>query len=132
MKLEKMQSDLRMCSFYFEKCSIERGEQIVKGEFDADLKREFTRKSDNEYDVTLTLKIEGNNLSAEIVAKASFVFHSNGEDLDEEKKNNIIKNNTVAIMFPFIRSQVSLLTTQPGMAPIVLPPINTANFTDEM
>ena len=114
MKLEKMQSDLRMCSFYFEKCSIERGEQIVKGEFDADLKR------------------EGNNLSAEIVAKASFVFHSNGEDLDEEKKNNIIKNNTVAIMFPFIRSQVSLLTTQPGMAPIVLPPINTANFTDEM
>ena len=32
------------------------------------------------------------------------------------------------IMFPFIRSQVTLLTTQPGMTPIVLPPINTTKF----
>jgi preprotein translocase subunit SecB len=31
-------------------------------------------------------------------------------------------------MFPFIRSQVTLLTTQPGMTPIVLPPINTAKY----
>ena len=35
---------------------------------------------------------------------------------------------TVAIMFPFIRSQITLLTTQPGMTPIVLPPINTTKF----
>jgi cysteine sulfinate desulfinase/cysteine desulfurase-like protein len=45
-----------------------------------------------------------------------------------EKEESIIKTNTVAIMFPFIRSQVTLLTTQPGMTPIVLPPINTTKF----
>ena len=43
-------------------------------------------------------------------------------------EENIVKTNTVAIMFPFIRSQVTLLTTQPGMTPIVLPPINTTKF----
>jgi preprotein translocase subunit SecB len=33
----------------------------------------------------------------------------------------ILKKNSVAIMFPFIRSQVSLITTQPGMIPVQLP-----------
>ena len=36
----------------------------------------------------------------------------------------LVKANTVAIIFPFIRSQISLLTTQPGMKPIIMPPIN--------
>ena len=35
-----------------------------------------------------------------------------------------LKPNAVAIMFPFLRSQISLLTTQPDMIPVVLPAIN--------
>ena len=56
--------------------------------------------------------------------KAHFVYEAE----TYEKEESIIKTNTVAIMFPFIRSQVTLLTTQPGMTPIVLPPINTTKF----
>ena len=48
-----------------------------------------------------------------------------------ERESDIIKKNTVAIMFPFVRSQISLLTTQPDMVPIVLPPINTAKFEEK-
>ena len=43
-----------------------------------------------------------------------------------------MKKNTVAIMFPFIRSQVSILTTQPGMIPIVMPPININALVEDM
>ena len=47
----------------------------------------------------------------------------------KEWREEAIRNaNTVAIKFPFIRSQVTLLTSQPGMTPIVLPAINTQKF----
>lgn len=41
-----------------------------------------------------------------------------------EKELEQLKPNAVAIMFPFLRSQISLLTTQPDMIPVVLPAIN--------
>ena len=40
------------------------------------------------------------------------------------ESNSYLLTNAVAIMFPYLRSEVSLLTTQPGIAPVVLPPIN--------
>lgn len=60
-------------------------------------------------------------------ANANFFIDTN----DPIKEKTLINANTVAIMFPFIRSQVSLMTTQPGMSPIVLPPINTAKFMEK-
>lgn len=38
--------------------------------------------------------------------------------------DSIIQQNAVAIVMPYIRSEVTLLTAQPGMEPIVLPPFN--------
>ena len=43
---------------------------------------------------------------------------------------HLVKVNTVAIIFPFIRSQISLLTMQPGLAPIMLPPMNLNALID--
>lgn len=37
---------------------------------------------------------------------------------------DILEKNTIAIMFPYIRSYISIITTQPGMNPIVLPAMN--------
>lgn len=45
-------------------------------------------------------------------------------DIEENIYDQLVKTNTVAIMFPYIRSQVSLLTTQPGIQPIMIPPMN--------
>ena len=36
------------------------------------------------------------------------------------------RQNATAIIFPYIRSQISLLTAQPGMKPVVIPPMNIA------
>ena len=40
------------------------------------------------------------------------------------KDNAYLRDNAVAIMYPYIRSQVTILTAQPGLLPIVLPPLN--------
>ena len=106
MNLSKMKSNLKMNNLYFSSCSVERACKVENGECKADLQRNITKTDEHEYDVELVLSVQKSDLSEE----------------------NIVKTNTVAIMFPFIRSQVTLLTTQPGMTPIVLPPINTTKF----
>ncbi len=53
-----------------------------------------------------------------------FFSFDNEEVLDESKKNDLISKNAVAIMMPYLRSEVSLLTAQPGVECVVLPPFN--------
>lgn len=46
------------------------------------------------------------------------------ECADEVRRLVLLKENTLSILFPYLRSQISLLTSQPDMSPIVIPPIN--------
>ncbi len=39
--------------------------------------------------------------------------------------------NAIAIIFPYMRSQVTLMTAQPNLPPIVLPPININALLEE-
>ena len=45
-------------------------------------------------------------------------------ELKEEQKQIIITKNTMAILFPYLRAQATLMTSQPDMEPVVLPVIN--------
>ena len=126
MDINKMKSELKMDDFHFVECSVTRKAVIENGALSFDLNKEINELDDGNYTVILTLTIEKEkrDLSVKVIAAANFRM----ENDDIELVRSIIETNTVAIMFPFIRSQVSLLTTQPGMTPIVLPPINTAKF----
>ena len=126
MDIKKIQSDLKMEKFYFKECSITRDTVIESGPYSFDLQKDVSELTDGTYSVVLTLRInkEQGDMAVKVVAAATFSL----ENDDAEFVNTIMNKNTIAIMFPFIRSQVSLLTTQPGMTPIILPPINTAKF----
>ncbi len=124
MELSEMKSNLKMKNLYFSSCSVERAYKVENGECKADLQRNITKTDEHEYDIELKLSVKKSDLLVVVITKAHFIFEAE----TYEKEESIIKTNTVAIMFPFIRSQVTLLTTQPGMTPIVLPPINTTKF----
>ena len=124
MELNEMKSNLKMKNLYFSSCSVERACKVENGECKADLQRNITKTDEHEYDIELKLSVKKSDLLVVVITKAHFIYEAE----TYEKEENIIKTNTVAIMFPFIRSQVTLLTTQPGMTPIVLPPINTTKF----
>lgn len=51
--------------------------------------------------------------------------------MDENEKNELISKNAVAIIMPYMRSQVSLLTAQPEVDCVVLPPFNINNMLKE-
>ncbi|OUO34058.1 protein-export chaperone SecB [Flavonifractor sp. An306] len=40
------------------------------------------------------------------------------------RRDQLLRKNTLAILFPYVRSQISLVTAQPELVPIVLPPMN--------
>lgn len=60
----------------------------------------------------------------EIQATGYFVYNGNVDDA-------IIQQNAVAIVMPYIRSEVSILTAQPGIEPVVLPPFNIIEMMKE-
>lgn len=45
-----------------------------------------------------------------------------------EDSDILIQQNAIAIVFPYIRSQISLLTAQPEVDPVILPPMNIAQW----
>ena len=121
MDIKDMRSSLQMKDFYFSRFSFARDKVIKDGELNMDLQKNIISKGDHEYNIILTTTIEKDDMSIELVAEAQFLYESD----DYSREESIINTNTVAIMFPFIRSQVTLLTSQPGMIPIILPAINT-------
>lgn len=128
MDIDKMKSELKMNNLFFPQCTIERKAVVESGEMNLNLKKEIKEIENGCFVVTLTLSIsKDQELNVKVVAEATFSM----DNEDKEFVRNIMNNNTVAIMFPFIRSQVSLLTTQPGMAPIIVPPINIEKFVEE-
>ena len=53
--------------------------------------------------------------------------------LDESSEYDrlILRQNAAAIVFPYMRSQLSLLTAQPEVDPLILQPVNIAQLVKE-
>ena len=61
--------------------------------------------------------------SAKLKIIVSGIFEFN-LGFDDEQKESIITKNTMAILFPYLRAQITIMTSQPDVEPVVLPAIN--------
>lgn len=52
-------------------------------------------------------------------------------DESDPNKGILLEENAVAILFPYIRAELSLITAQPEMEPIVLPVVNISAMLKE-
>ncbi|MDD4354038.1 MAG: protein-export chaperone SecB [Candidatus Nanoarchaeia archaeon] len=80
---------------------------------------------DNEIKVIIYTDINSKDeaFKLHLETEATFEFLKD-KDINTEMMNEILHKSTIAIMFSFIRSQIHLLTSQPGMQPVFLPPID--------
>ena len=124
MDINYIKSNLEMSNFYFSNFSFERKKYISDGRYSIDVEKHIEKYDMHKYHIALKTYIGKDDIMFNVVAEADFLF-SSSVNIDEE---SIIERNAIAIMFPFIRSQVTLMTSQPGMIPIVLPTINTAKL----
>lgn len=94
-------------------------------ELGVQVERRLSKKSDEEFEVLLetTVSDEDEKVFVNVIGRA--IFSTQQENMD------ILEKNTIAIMFPYIRSYISIITTQPGMNPIVLPAMNIVAMVND-
>lgn len=120
-------------AFFVDKMSL-KNNQLKPGNFQ--LKPFFTREtgklSDNEFFTKLTLILKNEEqhpfpVDLEVVFRAIFRF----ENIEDEKNvSEFLKLQAVHIMYPYLRSIVSNLTTTGMMPPIILPITDVSTLFD--
>lgn len=65
-----------------------------------------------------------------VVMSGFFSFDTDSE-LDQTYKEKLIQENTLAIMFPYIRSVITTITSQTGIQPVILPLINIVGLLEQ-
>lgn len=82
------------------------------------------------YKVSLTAEIWSNDSDVvSLKIKIYGIFACQYED--PKVKDQLLAKNAVAILFPYLRSQISLVTTQPNNVPIMIPAVNINALFDE-
>lgn len=103
-KIEIIESTFRKKSVTLE--DLELGVQF---------EHQLTKLDQEQYEVFLSTTVSDVNETIYVNVKGRSIFST------KQENKNLLEKNTIAIMFPYIRSYISSITTQPGMTPIVLP-----------
>ncbi len=127
--LPPVQSALQIDPVVFDELSFHReGFENQNSNIQTELAiaKNVSKISDGKYRVTLSVEATRKD---EYVAKVQISgFCSIEETL--KNKNVLLNSNAVAILFAYVRSELTLLTAQPGTAPIVLPVVNVVKMIE--
>lgn len=117
-------SSLILQKMVFDKIEFERKGLKNDNELKFGLKVEMGMSEDGIYKVTLVLSGDKSEEYDILISLTGFFIIEGKDDLGDQMVNDLISKNAVAIMMPYLRSEVTLLTAQPDTDSVVLPPFN--------
>ena len=130
--MSDIKSILKMERLVFDKITFDRVGFKNENQLTHSLEASFAKNiKDDMYRVTLALKGDKKDEYTFEISLTGFFSFSGEEDTNDELKNELISKNTIAIMMPYLRSQLSLLTAQPEVDCVVLPPFNINKMMGE-
>jgi preprotein translocase subunit SecB len=128
--MNNFQSVLTLQKTAFDKLEFKRKGFKTTNELNYTLQVQFGVSKENDYRVTLVLTGDKKD-EYEFLISLSGIFHlENNGDTTEEVKKELLRKNTVAILMPYLRSEVTLLTAQPETDSVVLPVFNINKLFD--
>ena len=128
MKLkESTTSILKLNGIDFNELSFKRRDSTDSVIDDCELTRKIVDIDVDNFTVELNFKLSTSIFEMSISLEGKFNIVCE----DALMKERLKKNNTISILFPYIRSEVTLLTSQPEMTPVIIPPININKLIDE-
>ena len=89
----------------------------------------FKNDKELEFEIQSNISQKPEEYTLEISLSGFFSVESENE-LTDALKNSLVVKNSVAIMMPYLRSQVSLVTAQPEVECVVLPAFNINKMLD--
>ncbi|MBQ7820451.1 MAG: protein-export chaperone SecB [Bacteroidales bacterium] len=123
---------IQMLDLFFSKYSFAQERRDDNKEYNSSFTINYAINNDDDSKIKVIIdtSVTNNTGSISLELQTVGMFKIDKMDLEQNIYEHLVKVNTVAIIFPFIRSQISLLTTQPGMTPIMLPPMNLNALID--
>ena len=120
---QKQQSILKSLSMKFTRIEYVNPNKCPIDELNFNLMKEIEKSDEPVFCTKLRLTVTSmNDSDFHIVIElcGRFSLDCNNDLLRE----SIMNKNTVSILFPYLRSELTLITSQPGIEPIVMPPMN--------
>ena len=98
--------------------------------YDMNFERNIAENIDHVHFV-VSLAINVNSKDGNISLRIKLTGFFSCDCIDDETKKILVNDNAIAILFPYLRSQVTLASTQPDIPPIIIPPVNIAALFKE-
>ncbi len=102
-------------------------------ELHPEFNRTLTEQKDNQYDYTISVSVtptedEPAPFELYVCVTGHFTLRESADEpLDPKVKDAILKKNTAAILYPFLRSIVASVTVTADMPALLLPIVNFAD-----
>lgn len=129
--MKNINSSLILKNLVFDKIEFNRDGFKNENEIKYKIEVQVSYGKENISRVTIVLKANKESEYNFNIALSGYFAFDFAEELDESFKRDLISKNAVAILMPYLRSEVSLLTAQPGMDCLVLPPFNINKLMDD-
>ncbi|TDO94155.1 protein translocase subunit secB [Halanaerobium saccharolyticum] len=138
--MKNNKSVLEFENYYVDEFVFKKNKNFAKGQdqkIDVDLNFEFeTERNQNNFKRIVTCYIFDknyveNNKPFYLKLKINGNFSLANYDDKNRKHKEIIKKNTLAILFPYIRSIISHMTLEMQVGPVQMPPMNINHFFDD-
>ena len=123
-------SPMRLVKLMFDQIHFERRGDHSEHELKTHIRIKIGEKQNAPYIVNLEIEGEKEDeyfFSMRLIG----LFEFNSTDMEDTTKRLLLSRNAVAILMPYMRSQVSLLTAQPNLTPVVLPVFNINKMIDK-
>lgn len=130
-KMKNFNSLLTLQKLVFDKIEFDRKGFKNANELKFELQVQIGIGEDRTHKVTLVLKGEKQEEYSILISLSGFFKIEKQEEIDDEMVRQLINKNTVAIMMPYLRSELTLLTAQPDTDSVVLPPFNINAMMEE-
>lgn len=122
--MNKAGSSLLLQRLVYDKIEFERKGFKNDNELIFEMQVQITSREENQYKVTLVFEGNKEKEYRFLISLSGFFAIDSRDGLSDKKVEELISRNAVAILMPYLRSEVTLLTSQPEMDSVVLPPFN--------
>lgn len=123
-KMSSFNSALTLQKMVFDRIEFNRKGFKNNKELEFELQVQIGLDKNSTYKVTLVLNGTKQDEYDIVISLSGFFAVETQEELDDNVVRNLINKNAVAILMPYLRSEITLLTAQPDTDSVVLPPFN--------
>lgn len=132
MKNSMPKAAFSIINYYFDKVNVDMDNKPANNELSISFDTTGVFKSqESNYEITFVVEVVNNEQKPLVKIQCRGVFqihdvHSGPEIPD------FFYNNSIAILFPYVRSYISIVTTQANLPGIILPTLNLSSLGEQL